>query len=337
MKATGEEQTRTGQSSRPVRPGRRRVVAMLDSHEALLILIILVTGAILTGLSSNFLTWANLSGVLLGLAVESIVAVGMTILLVSGGFDLSVGSTMALSGAITAMALASGAPMLAGSVAGLAVGGLIGLANGAIIAYLRINPFITTLGTMCIGRGLLYVLTGQKNVTGLPHSFTIIGQGTVCGIQYPILISLVFVAVFDLLLRRSRFLRQNYYIGGNERAAFLCGIPVNRMKVFNYALTGLLAAVAGLVSTARFGSSSLTAGVGLELKVITAVVIGGASLTGGEGTILGAFLGSCLMGLITDALTLLGVESQWNTLVVGSALLIAVLVDTFNKRRKGLV
>ncbi len=337
MKPNPDFVTTSTQRAGPGRAARRKILAILDSHEALLVGIILVAGATMTVLSSNFLTWANISGVLLGLAVESIVAIGMTILLVSGGFDLSVGSTMALSGAITAMGLASGLPLPAALLVGLAVGAVIGLANGAVIAYVRINPFITTLGTMCIGRGLLYVLTGQRNITDLPRAFTAIGQSGIFGIQYPILISLVLVLAFDLLLRRSKFLRQNYYIGGNEKAAFLCGIPVDRLKLFNYALTGLLAAVAGLVSTARFGSSSLTAGVGLELKVITAVVIGGASLSGGEGTILGAFLGSCLMGLITDALTLLGVESQWNTLVIGSALLIAVLVDTFNKRRKGLV
>jgi ribose transport system permease protein len=337
MNQSANQPNSTSWQTRPEPPFWRRFLAALDSHEALLVGIILAAGTAMTLLSSNFLTWTNISGVLLGLAVESIVAIGMTILLVSGGFDLSVGSSMALSGALAAMALVAGLPLAAALLVGLAVGAAIGLANGVIVAYVRINPFITTLGTLCIGRGLLYVLTGQRNIADLPRSFTVIGQGDLFGIQYPILISVVLVVLFDLLLRRSKFLRQNYYIGGNEKAAFLCGIPVERMKVFNYVLTGLLAAVAGLVSTARFGSSSLTAGVGLELKVITAVVIGGASLSGGEGTILGAFLGSCLMGLITDALTLLGVESQWNTLVIGSALLMAVLMDTFNKRRKGLL
>jgi ribose transport system permease protein len=235
------------------------------------------------------------------------------------------------------MALVAGAPVVPAIVLGLAAGCAIGFLNGVIIALVRINPFITTLGMMSVVRGILLVMTQATNITGLPKSFTVIGQGTCCGVQYPIIISLVLVITFDILLRRSRFLRQNYYLGGNERAAFLCGIPVTGLKIFNYTLTGLLAAVAGIVMTARFGSSSVTAGVGLELKVITAVVIGGASLSGGEGTILGAFLGSCLMALIADALTLLGVDIYWNTLVIGAALLAAVFIDTMNKRRKGLL
>jgi len=324
----------------PTNATRRPLARIADSHELVLVLILLAAGTAMSFASPKFLTAVNVSAMLLGLAVESIVAIGMTILMVSGGFDLSVGSTMALSGAATALSLVAGVPVVPAVLIGLATGGLIGLVNGLVIAEIRINPFIATLGMMNVARGLLYVITqGQNvgNVHNLPASFQAIGQGAVLGVQYPILISIALVAAFDVLLRRSRFLRQNYYIGGNEKAAFLCGIPVKRMKIFNYALTGLLAAAAGIISTARFGSASLTAGTGLELKVITAVVLGGASLSGGEGTILGAFLGSCLMALIADALTLLGVDMYWNTLVIGAALLAAVLVDTLNKRRKGLL
>jgi ribose transport system permease protein len=319
-------------------PGARSPLrGIFDSHEVLLLSIILAAGTVLSFVSPGFLTWGNIHAVFLGLSVEAIVAIGMTMLLVSGGFDLSVGSTMALTGVLTAMALTGGVPVALCIPIGLAVGATIGLSNGLTIAHVRINPFITTLGTMGIARGLVYVLIGEKTITGLPSSFKFIGQQPVLGIQLPIILSLVLVLAFDLLLRKSKFLRQNYYIGGNEKAAFLCGIAVNRMKVFNYALTGLLAAAAGIANLARFGSTSVTAGVGLELKVITAVVIGGASLTGGEGTILGAFLGALLMAIIADALTLLGVNPYWNNVVTGSALLVAVLIDTLNKRRKGLL
>jgi ribose transport system permease protein len=235
------------------------------------------------------------------------------------------------------MALVRGVPVAAAVLLGLAVGAAIGLVNGVVVAVVRINPFIATLAMMSVARGLLLVLTAGNSITGLPSTFILIGQGKLWGVQVPIFICLGFVVVFDFLLRRSRFLRQNYYIGGNEKAAFLCGIPVARMKVCNYTLTGLLAAVAGIVFTARFGAASMTAGKELELKVITAVVIGGASLTGGEGTILGAFLGSCLMALISDAITMLGVDANWNQLVLGLALFTAVLLDTINKRRKGLI
>jgi ribose transport system permease protein len=307
------------------------------SHELFLVVVLAAAGTAMHFASDRFLSSTNLSAMLLGLAVESIVAVGMTILMVSGGFDLSVGSTMALCGGVTAMFLVRGMPVAAAIVVGLLSGAAVGLVNGLVIALIRINPFIATLAMMSVVRGLLLVLTGGYSITGLPPSFTIIGQWKPWGVQFPIIISLVLVAVFDFLLRRSRFLRQNYYIGGNEKAAFLCGIPVAGMKVFNYTLTGLLAAVAGIVFAARFGAASVAAGKELELKVITAVVIGGASLSGGEGTILGAFLGSCLMALISDAITMLGVDANWNQLVLGLALFTAVLIDTVNKRRKGLV
>ena len=139
------------------------------------------------------------------------------------------------------------------------------------------------------------------------------------------------------MLRKSRFFRQNYYIGGNERAAILSGIDVDRIKIFNYALTGFLAALAGIVMTARLGAASVTAGTGMELKVISAVIIGGASLQGGEGTVIGAFLGSLLMAIIVNSLTLLGVDIYWNTLVIGATLLLAVTIDTVGKKRRGLL
>ena len=155
-------------------------------------------------------------------------------------------------------------------------------------------------------------------------------------VQNPIWIALVLVLIGDILLRKSRFFRQNYYLGGNERAAFLSGIRVERLKIFNYALTGMLAAVAGIIMTARLGTASVTAGTGLELAVISAVIIGGASLKGGEGTVLGSFLGSLLMGILVGALTLLGVDVYWNTLVIGATLLIAVLIDNLGRRRRSL-
>ena len=313
---------------------RQRLLRLTDFREFVLMFVILIATTSLALASPTFLTYANLMATLLGLSVESIVAIGMTILLVSGGFDLSVGSTVALSGTTAALSLAAGAPVPVAILAGLSVGLLVGLINGLVVAWVGINPFITTLGMMSLGRGALMVLTDGASVSGLPRSFNLIGQGYIFYVQCPILICLVLVVSFDLLLRYSRFLRQSYYIGGNEKAALLCGIPVKWVKTFNYALTGLLAAVAGIVMTARMGGASVTAGTGLELRVITAVVIGGASLTGGEGTILGAFLGSLLMAIVLNALTLLGVNPNWNNVVIGATLLFAVLLDVLSKRLK---
>lgn len=282
----------------------------------------------------EFLSRQNLSAVMLALADQSIIAVGMTLLLVSRSFDLSVGSTMALSGAATAIWLTMGLPVPVAIAIGLAVGALIGLINGLIITEMKINPFIATLGMMTLVRGLLMVMTDGKNISGLPASFTVIGQGTVLGIQYPIIISIVLVVAGDFLLRRSRFFRQNYYIGANERAAELSGIDVKRVRIFNHVLTGILAALAGIIITARLGSASTSAGKGLELRVISAVIIGGASLNGGVGTIAGAFLGALLMSIIISSINLLGVELNWIDFVLGATLLLAVMADTYSARQK---
>jgi len=226
-------------------------------------------------------------------------------------------------------------PLLVAAV-GLAAGAVIGFCNGFIIAKIGINPFVTTLAMMSMVRGMLLVITRGRNISGLPESFRMIGQGNVHGVQNPIWIALLMVLVGDILLRKSRFFRQNYYLGGNERAAMLSGIRIDRLKIFNYSLTGLLAAFAGIIMTARLGAASVTAGTGLELKVISAVIIGGASLKGGEGTILGSFLGSLLMGILVGALTILGVDVYWNTFVIGATLLLAVLIDTFGRSRRKL-
>jgi len=316
-------------------PPANILVSLTRAREFMIVVVIVLAGGIMTFLSPHFLTRDNILALLLSVSFESIVAIGMTVLLISGGFDLSVGSIAAVAGAVTAICLKEAeAPVAVAVLAGLALGTLIGLANGLIIAKIGINPFITTLGMMSIVRGALLVTIG-RNVPGLPESFTWIGQGHCVGIQHPIIIAAVLVAAGDLLLRKSRFFRQNYYLGGNEKAAILSGIAVDRLKIFNYALAGLLAALAGVVMTARYGSASMQAGTGLELRVISAVIIGGASLQGGEGTILGSFLGSLLMAIILNSLTLLGVEANWSQLVIGTTLLLAVLVDTLGKRRLG--
>ena len=330
--------------------GLRRLTGF---REFMLVAIIVAAATAMSFADEIFLTADNISLMLLSISVNCIIAIGMTVLLVSGGFDLSVGSTLALAGAVTAICLTSGWGVLGAVAAGLLVGATVGAVNGLIIAKIGINPFITTLGMMGVIRGLLHVMVNTfargSNVTGLPPEFTIIGEGKVMtlknaagdvvfgGIQYPIIIALVLVILGDLLLRKSRLLRQNYYIGANEKAALLSGIRVDRMKIFNYALTGLLAAAAGILMTARLRSATVTAGLGVELKVIAAVIIGGASLQGGEGTVLGAFLGALLMSIIMSSLTLLNVDPSFTDLVIGATLLVAVMIDTLSKKFKGVL
>ncbi len=258
----------------------------------------------------------------------------MAMLFVAGGLDLSVGSTVAFTGVVAGLALNAGIPSPLAILLALVAAVAVGLANGLLIARLRINAFIITLGSMITVRGLLLVIARGQAVLNLPESFTVIGQGRLWGVQYPILVTLALVVVGDLLLRNTRFLRQNYYVGGNERAARLSGLNVERVKIFNYCTIALLAGVAGLMITARFGSASLTLGNGLELRVITATIIGGASLSGGEGTVLGAFFGTLFLGVLANVLNLLGVDVYWQNLVTGLMLILAVVFDAANERRK---
>ncbi len=313
---------------------RSRLLALLGQREAALFLVLVIAGSIMSLVSPVFLSRANIEAILIALSMEATIAVGMALLLISGGLDLSVGSTLAFAGVVTGLTLNAGAPAALAIAIGLSASLGVGLVNGLLVARLKINPFITTLGMAMALRGLLLVLARGRAVLNLSESFTVIGQGRLFGVQYPIYIMLALVALGEVLVRNSRFFRQSYYVGGNEKAARLSGINVGAVKIFNYCLVALLAGVAGLMITARFGSASVTIGAGVELRVITAVIIGGASLNGGEGSVFGAFLGALFMGVLANSLNLLGVDIYWQNLVTGAILILAVVVDVFNEQRK---
>jgi ribose transport system permease protein len=322
-------------------PGRRPALAsslrsLFVFREFAMLLVLVVFGIAMSMLSPIFMTRGNIEAILLGLSVEGIIAIGMVIVLISGGFDLSVGSTLAFAGVVTGLGLTAGMAAPVAILLGLLASLGVGLINGLLIAKMKINPFIATLGMMITIRGLLLVLASGRAVLNLPDSFTVIGQGRLFGLQYPIYVMLVLVILGDLMLRNSRFLRQNYYLGGNRRAAWLSGINVDLVIIVDYCIAALLAGVAGLLITARLGSSSLTVGTGTELRVITAAILGGASLSGGEGSVLGAFLGALFMGVLADALNLLGVDVYWQNLITGLILIVAVVVDVVNERRKSV-
>jgi ribose transport system permease protein len=309
----------------------RRVTAF---REAVLLLVIIVFAVLMSLVSPIFLNRLNMEAILLALSVEATISIGMVLLLISGGLDLSVGSTLALAGVVTGLSLGAGASSPVAVVIGLLASLGVGLANGLLVAKMKINPFITTLGTMITVRGLLLILASGRAVLNLPPSFTVIGQGRLFGIQYPIFVVLLLVICGDLLLRNSRFFRQSYYIGGNAHAARLSGINVDLVQIINYCLVAGLAGAAGLMLTARFGSASVTVGSGIELRVITACIIGGASLSGGEGSVLGAFLGALFMGMLANALNLLGVDVYYQSFITGLILILAVVFDVINERRK---
>jgi len=311
-----------------------RIGAVFAFRETILILVLVVGGAIMTAASPVFLTWPNLEAILLGLSVEGPIVVGMAILLVSGGLDLSVGSTLAFTGVVAGLLVVGGVPAFLGILISLVAALAVGMVNGLLIAKMKMNAFIITLGMMITVRGLLLIIAGGRAVLNLPDSFTVIGQGRLLGVQYPIYIVVILTVVGDLVLRNTRFFRQNYYVGGREQAARLSGIKVDFIKIFNYCMVAVISGVSGLMITARFGSSSLTVGTGVELRVLTAAVIGGASFSGGEGSVLGALLGALFMGALANSLNLLGVDVYWQNLITGLMLILAVVFDTVNERRK---
>ena len=280
----------------------------------------------------EFLNPVILKSTVLAMSSIAVIAVGMTILLVSGGFDLSVGSVVTISGVIAALLMKSGMPWYVAMVAAVLCGAVIGLVNGLMIAKLRINPFITTLGMMIFIRGLATIVSGGSNIPIMDSSYKWVGQASLLGVQIPIWICVMVVICGDFLLRKSRYFRQNYYIGGNENAAILSGIPVERIKINNYMLSGALAAIAGILLSARLGNGSLSAGIAMEFKVVTAAIIGGCALTGGKGTVIGAFFGAMLMATIDTSINIMPVDSYWQEFVTGIVLIFAIIVDSIGKK-----
>jgi len=272
----------------------------------------------------------------IGLAADGIIAVGMTVALVSGGFDLSVGSVMGLSGVTAGALYLAGVNIWAACAIALMIGLVCGLINGYFIGKVGLNPLITTLGMMGIARGAAYVVTQGSPISlfGVPKSFEFIGSGRMAGIPVIVIFFIIIAAIGDFLMRRSEPMRKVFYTGSNEKAALLSGINTGNVKMGVYLLTALLAACAGILSLARFTVATPTAGIGAELRVISAAVIGGASLSGGEGTILGAVLGVILLNIINNGLILMNVSVYWQDLIGGAILLVAVTVDLLTHRKK---
>ncbi len=303
------------------------------TRELTMLVIILLTTLVMANLNQYFFTGANFRAMAVGFAPTAIIAVGMAILLVSGGFDLSVGAVLALSGTVVAKLMLAGLDQALAIVAVLALGGFVGLVNGLLVTKIRVNPLVATLGTLSAARGISLVLTEGYSVIGLPQSFGTVGNEHLFGMPYMVVIMFVVVIVGDLALRHTRFLRQVYYIGSNEAAARLSGIRVDRVKIFTYVLTAVLSALSGVLLASRLMAGTPTAASGMELQVLAACVIGGASLTGGEGSVLGAFLGVVFVGMISNAMTMLAVSIYWQQVVTGAILIIAVAIDMLIRRR----
>ena len=315
--------------------GLRRVLkAFIDVRELTLIVLIAIIIIAMSWLNPYFFSAANFRAVAVGMTPNAIIVIGMAILLASGGFDLSVGSVMALSSTVVALLLLDGMSIPMATICGLLLGAVVGFANGVLVTGFGINPLIATLGTMSITRGIALVLTEGFSVSSLPVEFAWIGKTTISGFPMLVVLTLTLVIVFDLAVRHARFFRQVYFVGANEKAAMLSGIHVNRVRIIAYVLTGMLAALAGMLLASRLMSGTPTAGNGIELQVLAAAVIGGASLRGGEGTILGAFLGVVFVALINNSMTMLAVSIYWQMIVIGAVLVSAVALDMLIRGRK---
>lgn len=282
---------------------------------------------------TQFPTVENFSQILLNLSIDTIVAVGMMILMISGLFDLSVGSVVAFSGGMAAYLMYHhDVHFLVAISAGLGGALLIGVANGFLIAKVGINPMIQTLAMMGIVRGFALMLSGA-GIQNLPYEYIYIGQSKLLGLQAPVWYMIVIVSLFALLVNRTTFFRRYYFIGGNEKAARLSGIRVNKMKIWAFVISAGLAGIAGILLSSRLGAALATSGRGLELRVITAVILGGASLSGGYGKIWGAFLGAFLMALINNMLIIGRVSGYWQEIILGAMLIAVVALDQWLLKR----
>jgi len=277
----------------------------------------------------DFLTLNNLFNILRQVSINALIAFGMTFVILTGGIDLSVGSILALSSAFVAGLMTDGTSAVIAVLAGLIVGAVMGALNGMVISLGKVAPFIATLATMTIFRGLTLVYTDGKPITGLSQGgwFELFGRGYFWIFPVPVLTMLLAFAVLYFILKKTTFGRYTYAIGGNEEAAKLMGIQVNKVKIMIYSLSGLMAALAGIILTSRLNSAQPTAGTSYELDAIAAVVLGGTSLSGGRGWIVGTLIGALIIGTLNNGLNLLGVSSFFQLVVKGLVILFAVLAD----------
>ncbi|OYQ40870.1 ABC transporter permease [Rhodoferax sp. TH121] len=305
-------------------------------REAGLIVIIAVLCTAMSFASEFFLTWENIRAMLLSFAIEGIVVVGMTVLLIVGGIDLAVGSVVCLAMVIVGALFLMGLDPWSASLIAIAASAFIGLCMGLCVTKIGLSHFIASLAFMVIARGLSLAVTQgtPQSLFALPPAFKAIGQGTVGGVPIVILIFAAIVIVSDFVLRKSTLFRKVFYTGSNERAAMYAGINVNKVKLWVTVLCATMSGIAGVIYTARFGAATPTFGVGMELNVIAAAVIGGASLKGGSGTIYGAVLGLALLSVVTSSLILLDVSVYWQDVIKGAILLLAVSLDHWMNTRK---
>jgi ribose transport system permease protein len=323
-------------ATRALAPPRTRVLTLGDiaGRESGGLVVLLVAVGALTLASNEFLTGGNLSNLARQVAIFGIIAVGQLLVILTAGIDLSVGSVLGLSGAVTAQLLVAGLVAPVAILVGLAIGGALGLANGLLVTRFKLPPFIATLGMLGIARGVVLVITDAKTVqgNGLPEAFQSIANGTVLGVPNLLIIAAGVTVAVWFLLTRTVFGRYIYAVGSNPESARLAGVPVAMVTVAVYAISGLLAGLGGVLLTSRLGAGIPTAGTGFELNAIAACVIGGASLFGAKGSALGAAAGALIMGVLNNGGNLLAINAFYLQIAIGILILVAVGFDQMNTR-----
>ncbi|WP_082659874.1 ABC transporter permease, partial [Cellulomonas sp. B6] len=302
--------------------------------EELGIFAVIVLVAVIFGLMSpTFRTFDNANLLLLNGAVIAFLAMGQAFVLLTGGIDLSTGSNVALTGMIAALTMRSGAPWWVAALAALAVGALVGTVNGALIHYLRLPPFIVTFAAFGVAASIPLILTGASSVNVADPMFAVIGRGSLFGVPMPVVLVVVFAIVLTVLLRLTPTGVHIYAVGGNRETSRLSGIPIGRVTMLVYALSGLCAGMGGLIVTSRLMVGYPSAGSGNELFYsIAAAVVGGVSLFGGIGSLPGALLGAVLIGTVSNGMNVVGVQSYWQPLVIGLIILGGVIIDTYRRQ-----
>lgn len=305
------------------------IINMVKSNVGIiLVMFIIMIG--LTFLTPNFMTFNNIISVLRQISNNVFLALGMTLVIILGGIDLSVGSIVALSGTITVgMMVNSGLPMPFAILIGLFLGALVGLVNGGIVATFKVPAFIVTLATMNIAKGIAYIYTGGQSTRITNDAFAMLGTGYLFGIiPLPVVYMLILIIVFIILLGKTKFGTYVYAVGGNRESARLSGVPIKKIEVLVFTISGLLSAFAGIVLAARMYSGQPNAGDGYEMDAIAACVLGGVSMSGGVGHISGTIFGAIVIGIISNGLNLMGVSSFWQLVVKGIIILAAIILDS---------
>jgi ribose transport system permease protein len=305
------------------------VISQLAAAGALIVVFVFLSIA-----SPVFLSADNLYNIGVQTSYTAVIAIGITLVIITAGIDLSVGSVAALSGVVGVVLMAkAGVPVVLAILGGILVGAACGLVNGLLVSVAGLNPFIATLGMLSVARGLVYIPTNAKSVFGVPDSFRLLGQGVIGSIPIPIIVVAVVAVAGYVVLARTKLGRYAYAMGSNREAARLSGIPIRRYLTVVYVISGALAGFGGMIASSQVASGQPNFGIGLELDAIAAAVIGGASLFGGQGTVVGTLIGAFLIALIRNGSVLLDVNIYYQQVIIGVVIWVAVLWDQYRRRR----